>query len=121
MVSARWVHYAQFIEAVQLWLERPRLSGGRPRAATKNEKAATHKNRTEHTTEKAHQALFYCAVTRVGRGRFSLRVVDGRAHTRAGPSARAGGQGPRRRGRDRLPAGRRRRTHALSIRHRTTP
>src|SRR3569832_553206 len=34
MVSARWVHYAQFIEAVQLWLERPRLSGGRPRAAT---------------------------------------------------------------------------------------
>src|SRR3569833_2380055 len=112
MVSARWVHYAQFIEAVQLWLERPRLSGGRPRAATIFGIAAARMGRAGRAAVVARLALFYCAVTRVGHGR---------AHTRAGPSARAGGQGPRRRGRDRLPAGRRRRTHALSIRHRTTP
>src|SRR3569832_448849 len=121
MVSARWVHYAQFIEAVQLWLERPRLSGGRPRAATIFGIAAARRGGEGRAAVVARLALSYCAVTCVGRGRFSFRVVGGRAHPRAGPSARAGGLGPRCRERDRLSAGRRRRTHALSIRHRTTP
>src|SRR3569832_610063 len=105
MESARWVHYAQFIEAVQLWFERPRLSGGRPRVATIFGIAAARMGWAGCAVVVARLALFYCAVTRVGRGRFSLRVVDGRAHTSEGNYARAGGQGRRRRGRDRLAAG----------------
>src|SRR3569832_977872 len=94
MVSARWVHYAQFIEAAQLWLERPRLSGGRPRAATIFGIAAARMGGDGRAAVVARLALSYCAVTCVGRGRFSFRVVPGRGqlswygHVR--PTLRAG-------------------------------